>query len=385
MRALILNISSQLGGTERVVYDLMRHLPDSGIEARLVVPGEGPLTEQLRMGYADVRVVPAPIGFLETGRSDGLVRKLGKISLGSAAWARSISEAGADRDTTFLYTHGFKPHLTGMFLDTRPWIWHLHEMLPEGLTTPWRMALSNASSAIAISKAVRNSWSRVTDTPIRLVYNGVDLEDFGATPRTGWLRSRLGIGETSIVIGMPAVLAHWKGQLEAIKALPYVRLNHPGAHLVLVGGQIYDTQSDRGYEATVDEAVREAGGAEAGVHRLPFMNDVEKLYPEFDVCVSYSTRAEPFGRTIIEALASGIPVVAADEGGPAEILGDAGMAGKLVEPRSPEALGQGIVDVLARDLSRRSEAAHEQAKRFSAERFAAGVGRCLRSTLKPSD
>ena len=57
------------------------------------------------------------------------------------------------------------------------------------------------------------------------------------------------------------------------------------------------------------------------VHRLNYQRKIERVYPEFDIVVHYSTRPEAFGRVIVEAMASGIPVIAANEGGPVEILG----------------------------------------------------------------
>ena len=102
------------------------------------------------------------------------------------------------------------------------------------------------------------------------------------------------------------------------------------------------------------------------------------MYPEFDITVHYSLRSEPFGRVILEAMASGVPVVAADEGGPCEILGGAAdEIGWLAEPRNAQALAATLrnaltqprdaLDTMGRRGRRRAE------ERFSSRRFAEDV------------
>jgi glycosyltransferase involved in cell wall biosynthesis len=65
-----------------------------------------------------------------------------------------------------------------------------------------------------------------------------------------------------------------------------------------------------------------------------------------DVVVHYSTRREPFGRVLIEAMALGRPLIAPREGGPREIVVDGG-TGLLVPPRDVGALADGIAQLVA--------------------------------------
>ena len=118
------------------------------------------------------------------------------------------------------------------------------------------------------------------------------------------------------------------------------------------------------------------------MHLVPFQEDIERVYPEFDVTVHYSTRPEPFGRVVLESMACGVPVIAADEGGPREILGGEGEGGWLVEPRNPEALARGLRDVLGHsreELRVIGERGRRRAKElFSSRRFAEEVVAVLR-------
>jgi glycosyltransferase involved in cell wall biosynthesis len=124
------------------------------------------------------------------------------------------------------------------------------------------------------------------------------------------------------------------------------------------------------------------------VHLFPFQAKIERVFPELDLAVHYSLRPEPFGRVIVEAMACGIPVVAADEGGPREILGPGTgpgpgrEAGWLAEPRRPKALAEVLRSALSlspEDMRAIGEAGRRRAEdHYSWRRFAAGVAGVLK-------
>ena len=107
---------------------------------------------------------------------------------------------------------------------------------------------------------------------------------------------------------------------------------------------------------------------------LPFQEEIELVYPEFDITVHYSLRPEPFGKVIVESMACGVPVIAADEGGPREILGTQQDGGWLVEPRDPLALAAAMRKALHLDpgaLTQIGNGGRRRAEeRFSSLRFA---------------
>ncbi len=104
----------------------------------------------------------------------------------------------------------------------------------------------------------------------------------------------------------------------------------------------------------------------------------------------YSTRPEPFGRVILEAMACGVPVIAAAEGGPLEIVGEDERsrqeAGWLAEPRNPAALARVLREGLSlsrgelRSIGARGrERAEDQ---FSGRAFAARLALLLKVTAR---
>ncbi|MBM4369786.1 MAG: glycosyltransferase, partial [Deltaproteobacteria bacterium] len=104
-----------------------------------------------------------------------------------------------------------------------------------------------------------------------------------------------------------------------------------------------------------------------GLEWLGPRDDVPALLAEADV-LAVPSRWEGFGIAALEGMAAGVPVVASDVGGLAELVGDAGV---LVPPGNPRALRDALDRVLrdrdlARDLSRRGR---ERARRYGMERM----------------
>jgi glycosyltransferase involved in cell wall biosynthesis len=81
------------------------------------------------------------------------------------------------------------------------------------------------------------------------------------------------------------------------------------------------------------------------VHFLGHRGDVPRLMQAVDVIIHPSVAPEPFGRTLVEAMLAGVPLIAADTGAASDIL-DAGKAGTLVRPNDPEQLAAAVADIL---------------------------------------
>ena len=133
----------------------------------------------------------------------------------------------------------------------------------------------------------------------------------------------------------------------------------PDVHLVIAGGPIYDPDSEGAYgrelelRASGEWRLPSAGPAAPlpNVHFTGFLPNIETAYPEFALTVHYSILREPFGRVVLESLACGVPVIAADEGGPREIVRQ-GETGWLVPPRSAEQLATALVEALGLPVDR---------------------------------
>src|SRR5262249_22852458 len=127
-----------------------------------------------------------------------------------------------------------------------------------------------------------------------------------------------------------------KGHAHLIEALGVIRGRHPRAMLLLVGDGIR--------RAWVEELARDAGLTDA-VRFTGFRSDVAALLGVMDCFALASTRTEGIPQSLLQAFAAGVPVVASDVGGVAEVVID-GSTGVLVKAETPE-LAQGIERVFS--------------------------------------
>jgi glycosyltransferase involved in cell wall biosynthesis len=381
------SVSSALGGSERVLLEYAPRAAANGVAVTVILPKEGPLGEALRAARVPVLVASASERLLSLSqRGAASPGDVARLAVGIRDWARAIG-ALLPRGTRVLYSNGFKAHLACAALRVQGLrrVWHLHEFPPARLGIVWKaLAAALPSATIAVSEAVGTAWRFPSLSPA-VVLNGVDLERFRPAPRTGWLHETLSIPREARLIGMPAVFARWKGQLEVVDAFERAAGQLPDTHLLIVGGPIYDTAAERGYAEQLVRRVgrtrlREGAGTSLTdrIHFLKFQPDPWRLYPEFELVVHYSTRPEPFGRVAAESLACGTPVVAARGGGTSEIVED-GSSGWLVGPSDPAALAAALLRAMATDLAPYRVAARRRAEAgFSADRHAAEVSRVLR-------
>lgn len=398
LRVVAVGASGQLGGTERVLLDLASHARDLIVDLRVVLPVGGPLVAALADRGVPAEEVRAPAGLLRGSQQPGYLGTIPRALFGTWQWSRRLRVHPFVSSADVVYTVAFKAHLAAALARLRPLVWHLHEFPPTTTGGFWRAAARRVPHAlIANSGSVAEAWGSPASIPahhLTTVYNGVDVQRFVPRPRSHWIHDRLGLPRDRRLIGMPAVLARWKGHPIVAAAFREIADEFPDVDLVFVGGSIYDTAAEREYGAELQRLMELEPGAGSGepnhptpprVHLLPFQEDIERVYPEFGVTVHYSVRPEPFGRVIVESMACGVPVIAADEAGPREILGTEGEGGWLVTPRDPNALARHLREVLQQPeehLRDVGEAGRRRAKeRFGSVRFAEEVAAVFRRVV----
>lgn len=184
----------------------------------------------------------------------------------------------------------------------------LYQWAYTALNARWeRHAFRQARTVVAVSHRVRDELRAigVPDDAITVIPNGVDLSEFQPGPAS---RSALGLPEDAPLALFVGDLQTPRKNLDTVlRALPAV----PGLHLAVVGardGSPYPAQA-----RALDLAER--------VHFLGFRDDVPALMRAADLCVCPS-RYEPFSLVLLEALASGLPVVTAAAVGAAPLLTD---------------------------------------------------------------
>lgn len=396
MRWLYLSPVGVIGGAERTLLDLLaclRSAPESPALG-LLAGEEGPLVEQARALGVEARALPLPSSLAALGDfhlrgagAEALLRFGASAALAAPELARYLGElqrALRDFRPTLVHSNGLKTHLlASLSRPAAPVVWHLHDFLGERrlVRKLLRGASLRAAAAIANSEAVAEDARHVLGrVPVHTVHNGVDTERFRPGPGDGaWLDTLAGLPEApegTVRLGLVATYAAWKGHGLFLEAAARAQALLPRARLrfYVVGGPVYRTPGSQRSEVELRDMAR-ALGLERQVGFIPFHPEPASVYRALDGVVHASTRPEPFGLTIAEAMACGRPVVVALAGGAAE----------LVRP-GEDALGFALGDTegLARTLvqlvhspelrQRLGEAARRSVEaRFTRERYAAGV------------
>jgi glycosyltransferase involved in cell wall biosynthesis len=272
-----------------------------------------------------------------------------------------------------------------------PVVWHVHDLLPRHpLSTAIRFVASalRQTHVVAVSHAVARRFCGsllrwFSPRPqITTIHNAVDIERFQPNPwKRAGKRLSLKFTEHDLVIGIIGQLTPRKGQLETIEAFAHVARNFPDAKLVIVGEALFN----RDFEyADVLRDTAKALGISDRVFFLGQREDIPELTRAFDLAI-VNSKAEPFGLTVVEAMASGTPVLATAVDGIQEIV-EHGETGWLVSPEDHQELVEGL-ELLLADKNLRSQlsasALTAVRSRFAADAFSSRIEKFYRGICVP--
>ncbi|MEA2519789.1 MAG: hypothetical protein QOF49_1869 [Chloroflexota bacterium] len=200
-----------------------------------------------------------------------------------------------------------------------------------------RQLTPSMDQLIAVSKSIERKIAdeHRTGAPVRLIYNGVDLQRYDHQEPCAPFGDQYGIEAGSKIVGVVARLEPEKGHQTLIEAWPSVLRAVPDAYLLIVG------------EGSRRDFLEQWASAHHVGHRVVFAgrrDDIPAVTAALDVAVLPSWR-EAQGLSILEAMALSRPVVASDVGGIPEMVED-GVTGLLVEHDNPVALADAIVRLL---------------------------------------
>lgn len=364
MRILYVSHTALVSGAERSLLELLAALGPTGIEPVLASP-QGPLAVRARalgVHHVPIRGLSATLK-LHPARTPVA---LGEMALAAQDVRRAVRQVGAD----IVHANSARAGLIVAGAGC-PTVVHLRDTLPEGrVGAAIRTVLERQTSIIAISHHVAEPLS--AEANVTVLHNPVDLERFDpATVDRATARRALGIRGAAPALGVVAQITPWKGQDTAIEALALLRRTHPDATLLLAGEAKFVARRTTFDNLAFERRLHALAGP--GVRFLGETEAVPELLAALDLLLVPSW-CEPFGRSIIEAMAMGTPVLATDQGGPPEIIVD-GANGRLVPPRDPHALAA-QASALLRDPDERrvlGQAALVAARQFDRDAYATRV------------
>jgi glycosyltransferase involved in cell wall biosynthesis len=204
-------------------------------------------------------------------------------------------------------------------------VWHLHDFVSARpvMARLLRVHERRCTLAVANSQAVRrDARLKLGDKlDIQVVLNGIDVDTFtpaGARLDLDALVDRAPQRDR-VRVGLVAAMGRYKGHEVFLRAVAALR-DEPFAAYV-VGGQIYETE---GSQVVPDRllALARTLGIEEMIGFTGFVSEPAAAIRALDVVVHATTRPEPFGLVIAEAMACAKPVVVSAAGGAAEIIDD---------------------------------------------------------------
>ena len=284
-----------VGGMENYVRNLAANLPSNEFKVSLLCPFESPYTLLLRSEGRDVYIAPL--------RDDPPWRTVELI-------CTLVRETGVD----LLHAHLMNAHtvaaMAGRLCGT-PTVATLHGMSlhPQEIS----VARTTGSHTIVVC---REAWSQalavgLAPERVSLVPNGVDLATYhpmSAEPAE--FRRTIDVGPADLLVGFVGRLAWEKGPDKFLKAAEYILQRRPDVHFAMVGTGLME----KDLVATVRRA-----GLESRIHMIGLAREPHRIYPALDLLL-HTSRADAMPLTILEAMASGVPVVAIGVGGVPEIV-----------------------------------------------------------------
>ncbi|MBH1986332.1 MAG: glycosyltransferase [Burkholderiales bacterium] len=322
--------SLERGGLERLVHDLAiaQHRAGWTVLVFSILPTQG--------YRADLEAAGVPV---IVGNKQGTL----DVKLLSLL-RRTLKEHRIDT----VHAHNFVPSyhaaVASLFMRSKPaLVITCHDMgtrlANRRLRTLFTWAVGRSQRVAMVGRQVFERFLRdgfVPASKAETVLNAVPIERFELTPeRRNHARRTLGLRDDELVVGCVGRLVELKNHAALIRLWPEVLQRHPKARLVLIGdGPLRDTLSQQAQQAGVAERV-----LLAGLHP-----NVADLLPAFDL-FALPSFTEGVSIALLEAAATGLPVLASAVGGNVEVVHD-GVTGRLFDVQSDATLSAALFALL---------------------------------------
>ncbi len=307
-----------------------------------------------------IQVLPAlEVGGVERGTLEvaEALQKAGHQSLVISAGGRMVKALENTGSRHIQIAVGKKSLLTfrhirslrKLFIDENPDIVHARSRLPAWISWLALRGLANRPAfvttvhgpytvnkysaimcrgdrVIAISDFIRdyivNNYPETDTDRIRIIPRGVDATEFpfGYTAPADWLNDWRSQNQHLVgrfILTLPARITRWKGQEDFIHVIAGLIKTGIPAHGLIAGG----AEPRRAAFLQELKSLAASYGIEQYVSFLGQRNDMKNIMSISNVVLSLAREPEAFGRTALEALAIGKPVIAYNHGGAAEVLG----------------------------------------------------------------
>lgn len=320
MRVCFVSHSSDRGGAERALIELIEALKIHGVECYVILPSSGELVDELRYRGITFDIIPYSLWMFKTSPTWVRARR------GLAALANLLAViliAGRIRrwrcevvytNTITVCVGAFAARLTG-----RTHIWHIHEFGYEdhGLIFYLGQKLSLwivnqlSSLCIANSRTLAKKYERfIPSSKIKVVYYSMAFTA-RVTAGSATVPARNNADIRCVIVG---ILDEGKRQEDAIRAVSELARVGINAQLLIIGtanSRYANYLRDLATKYSIDKYVKFMGYV---ANTSPFIDSADVVL----IC----SKSEAFGRVTVEAMLAGKPVIGARGGATTELIQD---------------------------------------------------------------
>ena len=221
------------------------------------------------------------------------------------------------------------------------------------------------SRIIAVSGHVRDRLIRegISEKKISMIYNGVDPDEWNCSSPANF-RKDMGIADEDMLITSVSRFSPEKGHDFIIDVIGYMKKN--SSALGLTGKKYKFALAGVG---PLEEAIKEkikANGLQDDVFLPGYVDNVKEMLRDSDIFIAHSEN-EALGIAILEAMASGLPVITTDSGGTSEIVNEREQTGILVDYGDVQGYAEGLAMLINDSQLRRKYS--DNGMRIVKERF----------------
>ena len=356
------HLDPRRGGLEHWTWQFTRAMADRGHEMHVLARSFSPRTDHPR-----IRLHAVSAGRSRMHYAAALQRRLLGLN------CQVVHETGAGWHCDVFQPHfGSRQALLERRLRALPAILQPARRLAIGLLPRYRQFrrlaarqyVNDGRLFVALSRRVADDFVRFHGVPhdgIRIVPNGVDCARFSPARRGEFgasVRRALGLADDALLLLLVAHNFRLKGVGPALRALKLLRRRSAPVHLAILGGR-----RRQGYPL-----LARALGVQENVSFLGARSDIVPYLAAADLLV-HPTFYDSCSLVVLEALASGLPVVVSRAAGANELMTDGREGYVISDPRQAATLADRIERLLdPRERSRMGAAARELALRHSFER-----------------
>lgn len=330
LRVMLVSPVGEIGGAEQVFLSLAKRLPEYGVEPFFACLRPGPLEDKVRQ-----------LGIPAFSFRDHRLRQLPTVLRG-IKW---LEELALNMQIDLLHAN-HAAHLYSGSAGKRtniPELWHIHDY-PYHLDLVERLSLRVPSRHVLFTtEKVKSGYKHLLNISNSVIApTCIDTVKLLAYPAQEDIRTRYGLGSGPLFLTVARLQEH-KGLHHLIAAIPQVIKRYPEARFAIVGKA--SGQEQLAYHERLTTQCSNLG-VTPNVHFFGYVpdEDLVALYREASALVHPAT-SEGYGLTLLEAMALGLPVVAAAADGPKEIIVDE-ENGLLVPLADPSSLADSIICLL---------------------------------------